>query len=104
MVLVLVILCAALAAGAVTFWKFWSKLSGQPQRSWLFRVSVFGIGGLVLIGGVIAPLPFKHRLLALVPAFFLMAIFIKVVRSGWARLRSDRGVQQPDLERMKRIN
>jgi len=102
MLLVFLILGAALAAGAVSLWKVWMRYSASHQRSWLFRVGVFGLFGLLLVGALIVPLPNKHRLLAIVPAFFLAVVFTKVVRSGWARLRAT--PPPPDLERMKRLN
>lgn len=72
------------------------------QRSWLVRLSLFAFCGLVLLGLMLVPLPNKHRLVALVPIFFLVAIFIRVFKSGRARVTSQNRTT-PDLERMKRI-
>ena len=73
------------------------------QRSWLVRLSLFAFCGLLLLGLVLVPLPNKHRLVALVPIFFLIVAFIRVFKSGKARVRSA-GRSSPDLDRMKRAN
>jgi hypothetical protein len=73
------------------------------QRSWLVRVSLFAFCGLLLLGLVLVPLPNKHRLVALVPIFFLVTAFIRIFKSGRARVGAA-GRPSPDLERMKRIN
>ncbi len=73
------------------------------QRSWLVRVSLFAFCGLLLLGLVLVPLPNKHRLVALVPIFFLITAFIRIFKSGKTRVRAGER-SAPDLERMKRMN
>jgi hypothetical protein len=69
----------------------------------LVRVSLFACCGLLLLGLVLVPLPNKHRLVALVPIFFLVTAFIRIFKSGKARVGSA-GRTPQDLDRMKRMN
>lgn len=73
------------------------------QRSWLVRLSLFSLVGLLLTGLALVPLPNKHRLVALVPIFFLVTALIRVYKSGKARVGSAKA-STPDVERMKRLN
>jgi hypothetical protein len=103
MLFVVLFLAAAFLAGAFFLKRLLPRYATAIQRSWLVRVSLFAFCGLILLGLVLVPLPNKHRLVALVPIFFLVTAFIRVFKSGKRRM----GVAeqpQPDLERMKRIN
>jgi hypothetical protein len=94
---------AAFLAGAFFLRRLLPQYATAIQRSWLVRVSLFAFCGLLLLGLVLVPLPNKHRLVALVPIFFLVTAFIRVFKSGKARVRSGEA-SSPDLERMKRMN
>jgi hypothetical protein len=73
------------------------------QRSWLVRLSLFALVGLALTGLALVPLPNKHRLVALVPIFFLVTAVIRIYKSG--RARTGLAKQPPqDIDRMKRIH
>lgn len=106
MVLLAILLMAgALIAGAFALRRLWGGKMNAPERSWLTRMLLFAIGGAVLMGALLLPLPAKHRLLALVPAFFLSAVFVRVFKSGRARLgRQVRGRTEPDIEKIRRLN
>ena len=101
MALVILLLLGALACGAVSLRRYCLRHAGDAQLSWWIRMGLAAAFGLELLGVVILPLPFKFRILALVPAFFLISIFTTVFRSGRERMRRNAG---PDIERMKRLN
>ena len=106
MVLLAILLMAgAFVAGAFALRRLWGGKMQAPERSWLTRMLLFALGGVVLMGALVLPLPAKHRLLALVPAFFLSAVFVRVFKAGRARLgRHARGHAEPDIEKIRRLN
>lgn len=83
--------------------RFLARYQSPTQRSWWIRVCIFGFFGLVFLGILILPLPNKQRLLAIVPAFFFIAVASRVFRSGKARMQQE-PQKAPDLEQMKRLN
>jgi D-alanyl-lipoteichoic acid acyltransferase DltB (MBOAT superfamily) len=83
--------------------RFLARYQSPTQRSWWVRVCIFSFFGLLFLGVLIMPLPNKQRLLAIVPAFFLIAVASRVFRAGRARMREEHG-KAPDIERMKRLN
>ncbi len=94
---------AAFLAGAFFLRRLLPQYATAIQRSWLVRVSLFAFCGLLLLGLVLVPLPNKHRLVALVPIFFLITAFVRIFKSGKARVRAGEH-SAPDVERMKRMN
>jgi len=83
--------------------RFLARYKSPAQRSWWVRMCIFCFFGLVFLGVLILPLPNKQRLLAIVPAFFLIAVASRVFRSGRARMREE-PEKAPDLNQMKRLN
>jgi D-alanyl-lipoteichoic acid acyltransferase DltB (MBOAT superfamily) len=83
--------------------RFLARYQSPAQRSWWVRVCIFSFFGLVFLGILILPLPNKQRLLAIVPAFFLIAVASRVFRSGRARMQKE-SQKEPDIERLKRLN
>lgn len=83
--------------------RFLAKYQSPVQRSWWVRVCIFGFFGLLFLGILILPLPNKQRLLAIVPAFFLIAVASRVFRAGKARIEKE-AAKTPDIEQMKRLN
>ena len=103
MVLIAFIMMAlALGAGILSLRRVWRGSPNPMQRSWLTRMVLFALGGGVLIVALLLPLPAKHRLLGLVPAFFLGSVFVRVFKAGRARLTGANA--EPDLEKMRRLN
>ena len=96
-------LATVFLGGAYVLKRLLPQYATAIQRSWLVRVSLFAFCGLLLLGLMLVPLPNKHRLVALVPIFFLVTAFIRIFKSGKARVGSG-GRPSPDLERMKRLN
>jgi uncharacterized membrane protein YfcA len=83
--------------------RFLARYKTPAQRSWWVRMCIFCFFGLLFLGLLILPLPNKQRLLAIVPAFFLIAVGSRVFRSGRARMREE-PEKPPDLNQMKRLN
>ena len=71
---------------------------GMRLASWFTRVILFLGVGLLLFVVILLPLPNKHRLLLLVPAFFIGSVLYKTLSSAKNRVQK----REPDLERMKR--
>jgi hypothetical protein len=90
MFFLILFLVVAFLGGAVVLKQLLPSYATAIQRSWLVRLSLFALCGLALLGLVLVPLPNKHRLVALVPIFFLVTAFIRIYRSGKARLDSTR--------------
>jgi hypothetical protein len=88
MFFLILFLVVAFLGGAVVLKQLLPGYATAIQRSWLMRLSLFAFCGLVLLGLVLVPLPNKHRLVALVPIFFLVTAFIRIYRSGKARIPS----------------
>jgi hypothetical protein len=86
MFFLLIFLAVAVVGGAVLLKQLLPGYATAIQRSWLVRLSLFAACGLLLLGLVLVPLPNKHRLVALVPIFFLVTAFIRVYKSGKARI------------------
>ena len=103
MFFIVLFLAIAFLAGAYLLKRVLPQYATAIQRSWLVRVSLFACCGLLLLGLVLVPLPNKHRLVALVPIFFLVTAFIRIFKSGKARVGSSERAPQ-DLDRMKRMN
>ncbi len=101
MLLAVLILLAALFCGMISVRRFLARFPSNSQRSWLTRVGLFSFFGLLFLGVLIAPLPIKLRILALVPAFFLIAVASRVFRSAKERVE---GTRPPNIEKMKRLN
>jgi hypothetical protein len=103
MFFLLIFLAVAFLGGAVLLKQLLPGYATAIQRSWLVRLSLFAVCGLLLLGLVLVPLPNKHRLVALVPIFFLVTAFIRVYKSGKARINPG---TPPSAEgdRLKRIN
>ena len=97
------ILVAGFFCGLVSLRRFLARYPTDSQRSWWVRMCIFCFFGLVFLGMLILPLPNKQRLLAIVPAFFLIAVASRVFRSGRARMREE-PEKPPDLNQMKRLN
>ena len=100
----LVILAAGLLGATVSLRRFLARYPEAGQRSWWVRVSIFSVVGILFLVLFILPLPNKQRLLAIVPAFFLIAVATRVFRAARTRVRNEAAAQRPDLERMKRLN
>ncbi len=98
------ILIGGAFCGAISVRRFLARYPSRSQRSWWVRVSIFSAFALLLLVTLILPLPNKQRLLAIVPAFFLVAIAGRVFRAGRARIREEEAARKPDIERMKRLN
>jgi hypothetical protein len=97
-----VLLAASFVLGGAYFLKsVLPHYATAIQRSWLVRLSLFAACGLLLLGVALVPLPNKHRLVALVPIFFLVTVFLRVWKSGKARVGL-RARTAADDERMKR--
>ena len=103
MFLFVLILALAFLVGAYFLKRLLPQYATAIQRSWLVRVSLFACCGLLLLGVVLVPLPNKHRLVALVPIFFLVTAFIRIFKSGKARVGSS-GRTAQDLDRIKRTH
>lgn len=98
------VLLLIVSAAAVYFW-----LKGRVQTSppgavpkvfsWMVRVGLFLAIGIALFVLILAPLPNKHRLLALVPAFFIGSVVYRTLGASKKRVLQ----KEPDLDRMKRI-
>jgi hypothetical protein len=101
MFFVFLFLAVAFLGGAYFLKKILPQYATAIQRSWLVRVSLFALCGLLLLGLALLPLPNKHRLVALVPIFFLVTAFIRVFKSGKARLGSGNTPSQTE-ERIRR--
>ncbi len=86
MFFLILFLVVAFLGGAVVLKQLLPGYATAIQRSWLVRLSLFALCGLVLLGLLLVPLPNKHRLVALVPIFFLVTAFIRIYRSGKARI------------------
>lgn len=86
MFFLILFLVVAFLGGAVVLKQLLPGYATAIQRSWLVRLSLFAFCGLVLLGLLLVPLPNKHRLVALVPIFFLVTAFIRIYRSGKARI------------------
>ncbi len=104
MPVVVLILAAVLLAGTISVRRVWKRFEGDHQKSWLIRVSLFSFFGLLFLGVLILPLPNKQRLLAIVPAFFLIAVASRVFKSAKARVQKSHPAREPDVERLKRLN
>ena len=100
MFFLVLLFAAAFLAGAYFLKRLLPRYATAIQRSWLVRLSLFAFCGLLLLGLALVPLPNKHRLVALVPIFFLVTAFIHVFRSGKARVGAT-GRPRADLERIK---
>ena len=93
---------AAFLAGAFFLKRLLPRYATAIQRSWLVRLSLFAFCGLLLLGLALVPLPNKHRLVALVPIFFLVTAFIRIFQSGKKRVgAADPSPANP--ERIKRV-
>ncbi len=103
MFFLLIFLAVAVLGGAVLLKQLLPGYATAIQRSWLVRLSLFASCGLLLLGLVLVPLPNKHRLVALVPIFFLVTAFIRVYRSGKARTNPG-PPSAPDGNRDNRIS
>ena len=103
MFFIVLFLAAGLLGSAFFLKRLLPRYATAIQRSWLVRMSLFAFCGLLLLGLVLVPLPNKHRLVALVPIFFLVTAFIRVFKSGKRRVGVTEN-PQPDLDRMKRYN
>ncbi len=103
MFFLLIFLAVAFLGGAVLLKQLLPGYATAIQRSWLVRLSLFAVCGLLLLGLVLVPLPNKHRLVALVPIFFLVTAFIRVYRSGKARINPGRP-PSAEGDQIKRIN
>jgi hypothetical protein len=103
MFFVFLFLAVAFLGGAYFLKKILPQYATAIQRSWLVRVSLFALCGLSLLGLALLPLPNKHRLVALVPIFFLVTAFIRVFKSGKARVGSGNTLSQTE-ERIRRTN
>jgi hypothetical protein len=101
MFFIVLFLALAFLAGAYFLKRLLPQYATAIQRSWLVRVSLFACCGLLLLALVLVPLPNKHRLVALVPIFFLVTAFIRIFKSGKARVGAGERTP-PDLERTKR--
>ncbi len=99
-----IILFAGFFCALVSLRRFLARYPSHSQRSWWVRVSIFSIVGILFLVLLILPLPNKQRLLAIVPAFFLIAVASRVLRSARTRVRNEAPSQSPDVERMKRLN
>jgi peptidoglycan/LPS O-acetylase OafA/YrhL len=91
---VFLILAAGVIGGLISLRRFLSRHPTNRQRSWLFRVGLFCFVGLLLLVALLMPLPNKHRLLAVAPVFFLIAVAARVFRSARDRMRRE---DQPSL-------
>jgi drug/metabolite transporter (DMT)-like permease len=98
------ILAAVLLAGTISVRRVWKRFEGDRQKSWLIRVSLFSFFGLLFLAVLILPLPNKQRLLAIVPAFFLIAVASRVFKAAKARVQNTPVSRGPDIERLKRLN
>ncbi len=101
---VLLILIAGAIGGMISLRRFWSQYRTDRQRSWLFRIGLFSFFGVLFLGMLLLPLPNKHRLLALVPVFFLIAVASRVFRSARDRIRRSEAPKEPNIEELKRLN
>ncbi len=99
MYLVPLILLAALIAGFFSARKAWKQAGAARERSWLARVLLFTFCGLLFTAAILLPLPNKHRLLVLVPIFFVFAVANRVFKSAHRRVTQP----PPDFEKMKRV-
>ena len=99
MYLVPLILLGALIAGFFSARKSWKQAGGARERSWLSRVLLFTFCGLLFTAAILLPLPNKHRLLVLVPIFFVFAVANRVFKSAHRRVTQP----PPDFEKMKRV-
>lgn len=93
------ILLGALIAGFFSARKLWAKGTATRERSWLTRVALFTVCGLLFATALLVPLPNKHRLLVLVPIFFIFSVANRVFKSARKRVAQT----QPDFEKMKRV-
>jgi phosphatidylglycerophosphate synthase len=99
MYLVPLILFGALLAGFFFARKSWKQGNDTRERSWLTRVALFTLCGLLFAAALLLPLPNKHRLLVLVPIFFVFSIANRVFKSAHRRITQP----PPDFEKMKRV-
>ena len=99
MYLVPLILIGALIAGFFSARKAWKQASAARERSWLSRVVLFTFCGLLFTAAILLPLPNKHRMLVLVPIFFVFAVANRVFKSAHRRVTQP----PPDFEKMKRV-
>jgi hypothetical protein len=72
---------------------------GLKMASWVVRVLFFLAISLGLFLLILLPLPNKHRILALVPIFFVGSFVYKVLRASGRKIQRP----EPDLEQMKRV-
>jgi uncharacterized membrane protein HdeD (DUF308 family) len=100
---VILVLIGVFFCVMVSVKRFLAKYQSPTQRSWWVRVCIFGFFGLLFFGILILPLPNKQRLLAIVPAFFLIAVASRVFRAGKARIEKE-APKPPNIEQMKRLN
>lgn len=98
------ILVAGFFCGLISLRRFLARYPTDSQRSWWVRVSLFSVLAVLLMVTLILPLPNKQRLVAIVPAFFMIAVAIRVFRAARARMQAEQRQKPPDLERMKRLN
>ena len=95
---VFLIVTAGLIGSLISLRRFLNRHPTDRQRSWLFRVGLFCFVGLLLLGALLMPLPNKHRLLAVAPVFFLIAVATRVFRSARDRVRRGEQPAQAALE------
>ena len=99
MYLVPLILIGALIAGFFSARKSWKQGNSTRERSWLTRVALFTFCGLLFAAALLLPLPNKHRLLVLVPIFFIFSVANRVFKSAHKRVAQ----APPDFEKMKKV-
>ncbi len=95
---VFLILAAGIIGGLISLRRFLKRHPTHRQRSWLFRVGLFSFVGVLLLGALLMPLPNKHRLLAVAPVFFLIAVAARVFRSARDRMRREEQSPQAAVE------
>ena len=79
-----------------------ARSRSEKERAVTIRMTIFTwlLGAVLVLGFVLVPN--KQRVLMLVPAFFISVVVGKVWKAARRRIRRDR--DQPDIDRMKRIN
>ena len=95
---VFLILTAGLVGSLISLRRFLRRHPTARQRSWLFRVGLFCLVGVLLMTALLMPLPNKQRLLAVAPVFFLIAVAARVFRSARDRVRSGGQASEGALE------
>jgi phosphatidylglycerophosphate synthase len=93
------ILIGVLIAGFFSARRSWKQNNSTRERSWLTRVALFTLCGLLFAAALLLPLPNKHRLLVLVPIFFVFSIANRVFKAAHKRVAQ----APPDFEKMKRV-